>query len=256
MKIEGGREKVFSVDLKALPSGPTPEQVQRRKQGMSSFGAKAEPGGRRDRGLRARLPVLRHGAVDGRRRRQAGHRRRRRVPDLLQHRQPGADGQAAAGRGGAVLARGAQRPGRRHRDERPRHLLLRRRRRGQPGVQRRRHRQRLDALLALVGQVLPVGDAARNGVDADMFCTDPATRIDAVRRRGSEQQALQRPAPLLRHRLHRRHRSFHVVLLPDRGPAVRRSALLQAAAARSWTRTTARSSPRTITSSTAWPESR
>jgi hypothetical protein len=45
MKIEGGREKVFSVDLKALPSGPTPEQVARRKQGMSSFGAKANPVG-------------------------------------------------------------------------------------------------------------------------------------------------------------------------------------------------------------------
>jgi hypothetical protein len=45
MKIEGGREKVFSVDLKALPSGPTPEQVQRRKQGMSSFGAKVNPVG-------------------------------------------------------------------------------------------------------------------------------------------------------------------------------------------------------------------
>ncbi len=45
MKIEGGREKVFSVDLKALPSGPTPEQVQRRKMGMSSFGAKTNPVG-------------------------------------------------------------------------------------------------------------------------------------------------------------------------------------------------------------------
>jgi hypothetical protein len=45
MKIEGGREKVFSVDLKALPSGPTPEQVQRRKTGMSSFGAKVNPVG-------------------------------------------------------------------------------------------------------------------------------------------------------------------------------------------------------------------
>jgi len=45
MKIEGGREKVFSVDLKALPSGPTPEQVQKRKQAMSSFGAKANPVG-------------------------------------------------------------------------------------------------------------------------------------------------------------------------------------------------------------------
>ena len=45
MKIEGGREKVFSVDLKALPSGPSPEQVARRKMGMSSFGAKTNPVG-------------------------------------------------------------------------------------------------------------------------------------------------------------------------------------------------------------------
>ena len=45
MKIEGGREKVFSVDMKALPNGPTPEQVAKRKQGMSSFGAKANPVG-------------------------------------------------------------------------------------------------------------------------------------------------------------------------------------------------------------------
>jgi hypothetical protein len=45
MKIEGGREKVFSVDMKAMPSGPTPEQMQRRKQGMSSFGAKTNPVG-------------------------------------------------------------------------------------------------------------------------------------------------------------------------------------------------------------------
>jgi PEGA domain-containing protein len=45
MKIEGGREKVFSVDLKALPSGPSPEQVARRKTAMSSFGAKTNPVG-------------------------------------------------------------------------------------------------------------------------------------------------------------------------------------------------------------------
>jgi hypothetical protein len=45
MKIEGGREKVFSVDMKAMPTGPTPEQMQRRKQGMSSFGAKTNPVG-------------------------------------------------------------------------------------------------------------------------------------------------------------------------------------------------------------------
>jgi hypothetical protein len=45
MKVEGGREKIFSVDLKALPSGPTPEQVARRKTGMSSFGARVNPQG-------------------------------------------------------------------------------------------------------------------------------------------------------------------------------------------------------------------
>jgi len=45
MKVEGGREKVFSVDLKLIPTGPTPEQVQKRKGGMSSFGAKVNPVG-------------------------------------------------------------------------------------------------------------------------------------------------------------------------------------------------------------------
>ena len=45
IKVEGGREKVFSVDLKPLPSGPTPEQVAKRKMGMSSFGAKVNPVG-------------------------------------------------------------------------------------------------------------------------------------------------------------------------------------------------------------------
>jgi hypothetical protein len=45
MKVDGGREKIMSVDLKQLPTGPTPEQVQRRKQAMSSFGAKALPTG-------------------------------------------------------------------------------------------------------------------------------------------------------------------------------------------------------------------
>jgi PEGA domain len=45
VKIEGGREKVFSVDLKFVPTGPTPEQVAKRKQGMSSFGAKVNPVG-------------------------------------------------------------------------------------------------------------------------------------------------------------------------------------------------------------------
>jgi hypothetical protein len=45
IKIEGGREKVFSVDLKQLPTGPSPEQQAQRKSGMSSFGAKVNPVG-------------------------------------------------------------------------------------------------------------------------------------------------------------------------------------------------------------------
>ena len=43
IKVEGGREKLFSIDLKK--SGPSAEQVQRRKQGMSSFGARVNPVG-------------------------------------------------------------------------------------------------------------------------------------------------------------------------------------------------------------------
>jgi hypothetical protein len=45
IKVEGGRQKVYSYDLKIVPTGPTPEQVQKRKQGMSSFGAKVNPVG-------------------------------------------------------------------------------------------------------------------------------------------------------------------------------------------------------------------
>jgi hypothetical protein len=45
VKVEGGREKLFSVDLKPLPNGPTAEQMQKRRQAMSSFGAKVNPVG-------------------------------------------------------------------------------------------------------------------------------------------------------------------------------------------------------------------
>ncbi|HXJ21855.1 MAG TPA: PEGA domain-containing protein [Polyangia bacterium] len=45
MKVEGGREKVFSVDLKIIPTGPTPEQRAKRRQAMSSVGAKVNPVG-------------------------------------------------------------------------------------------------------------------------------------------------------------------------------------------------------------------
>ena len=59
----GRPEKVFSVDLKALPTRPDARAVTRRKQGMSSFGAQGQPGGRRHRRLRRRLPLLLHGAA-------------------------------------------------------------------------------------------------------------------------------------------------------------------------------------------------
>jgi hypothetical protein len=45
MKVEGGREKIYSVDLKQLPTGPSPEQVAKRKGAMSSFGARVNPVG-------------------------------------------------------------------------------------------------------------------------------------------------------------------------------------------------------------------
>ena len=229
MKIEGGREKVFSVDLKALPSGPTPEQVQRRKQGMSSFGAKVNPVGgvTADFGLgypyyvTVRLMV---GAVA--------------KPGI----EVGVEFQTFFNIANLALMGKLQLV-----EAGPFSLAVRSDLGGGTGTNGR------DTYFFDAGAVasLAFSDVAtvngsmrysiwsdkfcpsatqhNNGVDQDLFCTDPALRTRAFRRRGSEQQSLQRPAPLLRHRLHRRHRSFHVVLLPDRGPAVRRSALLQAA---------------------------
>jgi hypothetical protein len=45
VKVEGGKERIVSADLKLLPTGPSPEQVARRKTGMSSWGAVALPQG-------------------------------------------------------------------------------------------------------------------------------------------------------------------------------------------------------------------
>ena len=45
IKVEGGREKLFSIDLRSASPRPPPEQMQRRKQGMSSFGARVNPVG-------------------------------------------------------------------------------------------------------------------------------------------------------------------------------------------------------------------
>ncbi|HVV50178.1 MAG TPA: PEGA domain-containing protein [Polyangia bacterium] len=45
MKAEGGREKVYSVDLKLIPTGPSPEQVAKRRTQMSSYGSRVNPVG-------------------------------------------------------------------------------------------------------------------------------------------------------------------------------------------------------------------
>jgi hypothetical protein len=45
IKVEGGRERIVSADLRQLPTGPTPEQMSRRKSSMSSWGATTLPQG-------------------------------------------------------------------------------------------------------------------------------------------------------------------------------------------------------------------
>jgi hypothetical protein len=45
IKVEGGKERIVQGDLKLLPTGPTPEQMQRRKSAMSSWGATTLPQG-------------------------------------------------------------------------------------------------------------------------------------------------------------------------------------------------------------------
>jgi hypothetical protein len=45
IKVEGGKERIVQADLKMLPTGPTPEQVMRRKSAMSSWGAITLPQG-------------------------------------------------------------------------------------------------------------------------------------------------------------------------------------------------------------------
>jgi hypothetical protein len=43
--VVGGKERLISPDLKPMPNGPTVEQMEKRKTGMSSFGARALPAG-------------------------------------------------------------------------------------------------------------------------------------------------------------------------------------------------------------------
>ena len=45
IKVEGGKERIVQADLKLLPTGPTPEQMMRRKSAMSSWGATTLPQG-------------------------------------------------------------------------------------------------------------------------------------------------------------------------------------------------------------------
>lgn len=45
IKVEGGKERIVQADLKQLPTGPTPEQVQRTRTAMSSWGANTLPTG-------------------------------------------------------------------------------------------------------------------------------------------------------------------------------------------------------------------
>ena len=230
MKIEGGREKVFSVDLKALPSGPTPEQVQQRKQGMSSFGAKVNPVGgvTADFGLgypyyvTVRLTVgavakpgidvgvefqtffdIANLALIGKLQLvEAG-------PFSLAVRGDLGGGTGDNGRDTYFFDAGAV---------------------ASLAFSERRHRQRLDALLDLVRQVLP--DQRRSTTTAstqDLFCTDPALRTELFGDEDPNSNRFSGQRLYFGIGIHGRDRPFHVVLLPDRGPAVRRPALLQAA---------------------------
>jgi hypothetical protein len=45
IKVEGGRERIVSADLKLMPTGPSPEQQLRTKTAMSSWGAATLPTG-------------------------------------------------------------------------------------------------------------------------------------------------------------------------------------------------------------------
>ena len=45
IKVEGGKERIVSADLKLLPTGPSPEQVTRIRTAMSSWGATTLPQG-------------------------------------------------------------------------------------------------------------------------------------------------------------------------------------------------------------------
>ena len=91
MKVEGGREKVFSVDLKLIPTGPTPEQVRRsasrgcRRSAPRSTRWAASP----PTSASATPTTSWRALTVGRLQRQAaGPRPGRRVPDLLRDLQP------------------------------------------------------------------------------------------------------------------------------------------------------------------------
>ncbi len=162
VKVDGGREKLFSVDMKPLPSGPTPEQVQKRKQGMSSFGAKVNPVGgvTADFGLGYPYYFTASLTVGAFNVKPLGmdlgieFRTFFDIYDLDVH----ARLQLVETGPLAVAVRGRHR--RRHRYQRSRHRLRRRLGRRVPRLRERRDLLAHRPLLRLVGQVLP--DRHRN----------------------------------------------------------------------------------------------
>lgn len=46
VKVEGGKLAIVNADLRAIDTGPTPEDIERMKRGLSSFGARTMPFGR------------------------------------------------------------------------------------------------------------------------------------------------------------------------------------------------------------------
>ena len=105
MKVDGGREKVFSVDMKVDPDRADARAEVKRRQAMSSFGAKVNPVGgvTVDFGLgypyylQTRVMV---GAVSTK---FFGFRRGCPGPDDVRHHRLRAAWPGAAARGGAVL---------------------------------------------------------------------------------------------------------------------------------------------------------
>ena len=196
IKVEGGKERIVQADLKALPTGPTPEQVARTEDGDVVVGREHAAAGRVRRRLRPRLPVLLLRAAHRRRvRAQAGRPGPgRRVPELRPDEHAGAPRAHAAGGGRAAGGRGARRLRRRRRQQRHEHRLLR------PGGGRIAGLRRRGGLLArpapvgLDRPVLPVDGPGGERRVAERLLQGPRTRISGARRTRTSSTATTRPA--------------------------------------------------------------